>query len=268
MTVFEATLWALGSIFALTTLFQGGFELVPSLRYDHAWFALCQVVAYLALLLVMHRLYFPKTRPSVIFGTRAGRWVFYPIAALLGIAFHLPADGLYEAILARWPDTAPAGEIFRGFSELPTWRKVAVGVGLIVTTPLIEEAFFRGALFGTLRRRLTAIPVVLCTATLFAYIHRQPQLFLPLGMVGAALAFLRVASGSIWPGVLLHMTFNGVTFYAFVEGAGNEPEGAQEMIPAWLVVTGTAVTGGLLALTDFLRTRKAETGPRMEEEES
>lgn len=267
MTIVEATLWAIGSVVALDLLRQAVDRFQPSLRRDIAAFSLCQLIAYLALLLVIQTVYFPKTRLSVIFGARPGSWVFYPIAALLGIAIHFPADGLYEVILARWPAPTPAEEVQRALSELPLWRQVATGIGLVVTTPLIEEALFRGAIFGTLRRNHGAIVVVICTAMLFALIHVQPQVFLPIGLVGAALAFLRLASGSMWPGVILHMTFNGLTFYLLLQERGDSADAA-DFIPKWMVVTGTIASGGLLALTDFLRTRKKQASPRIEEEPS
>src|SRR6185295_18405844 len=136
MSVVEATLWTIGSVVALGTLAQAAQKVVPNLANDIAAFSLCQVLAYLGLLVAIQLIYFPRTKPGVVFGTQRGSWVFYPIALLLGVAIHMPADGLYEAILARWPETTPSGELLRGFSDLALWRKVAAGIGLVLTTPL------------------------------------------------------------------------------------------------------------------------------------
>src|SRR5262249_19965984 len=162
-------------------------------------FSACQVLAYVVLLLALQAIYFQRTKPSAVLGLGLGKWYFYPIALLLGFAIHLPADGLYEAILARWPDSSTADDFLRGFSDLPFGRRAAAGAGLVLPTPLVEEAFFRGALFGTLRRRLSIAPVVVATAVLFGLVHIEPQKYLPIGIVGASLAFLRAASGSLWP---------------------------------------------------------------------
>lgn len=256
MTIVEATLWAIGSVVGLATLAQAAQRLVPNLQNDVAAFSLCQLLSYLALLVVLQTVYFPRTKLSVVFGLQRGRWVFYPIALLLGVAIHPPADGLYEAILARWPDDAgSSSDLLRAFSDLSLWRKVAAGVGLVVTTPLIEETFFRGALFGTLRRTHRVVPVIVATAMLFALVHIEPQRLLPIGIVGASLALLRAASGSLWPGVVMHATFNGVTFFAMTQTSVAE---ADEPIPRTWVVGGAIVSAGLLALCDHLRDRKPD----------
>ena len=268
MNPFEATMWAFGSVVALNMLFQGALLVLPGLRTDSAGQALCQVLAYLPLLILLQYVYFPRTRPGALFATSAaGSWVFYPIALLLGIAIHAPTNAIYDAALQRWPDTTPVEVISRSFKDLALWQKVATGLGLVVTTPLIEEAMFRGALFGTLRRRHDAVTVVIVTAVLFAFIHLQPQAFLPIGIVGASLAFLRVASGSMWPSVVMHAAFNGATFYAMAAGLTEEPAASQP-IPTSLVVGGSVVTAGLLALTEHLRARRRRLQPAPEQETS
>jgi uncharacterized protein len=265
MTVVEATLWAIGSFLALATLVQAAQKVAPGLQNDIGLFSVCQVVAYLMLLFAIQTIYFPSTRPGVVFGLSAGRWIYYPIAVVLGLSIHLPADSLYEAILARWPDSSTASELLRGFGDLPMWRKAAAGVGLVLLTPLAEESLFRGALFGTLRRRHAAFPVMIATAILFAMIHIEPQKYLPIGVVGAALALLRASSGSMWPGVVMHATFNGVTFYALTQAQRGAE--ADETLPTSWVVAGTVVTGALLAICDYLRPRKPEEEPKPEEED-
>lgn len=263
MTFVEATLWTIGSVVLLVTLWQVVARLAPAWKEDPGVSALCQVGAYTTLLLLLRTFYFPTTRASVIFATRPGSWVFYPIAAVLGVAILFPASAIYEAALARWPDKAQGSEILAHFHELPRWRQATAGFGLVVSTPLIEECLFRGALFGTLRRHHHAALVVISTASLFALVHLQPQLFLPIGMVGAALAFLRHASGSMWPGVLMHMAFNGLSFYAQVTSPGT----SDEPTPKWQVVGGAVVSAGLLALVHHLRSKKGNPEPELKRDE-
>lgn len=268
MTVVEATLWAIGSFLALATLIQVAQKLAPGLQNDIGLFSVCQVVAYLMLLFAIQTIYFPTTKPAAIYGLGAGRWIYYPIALVLGLSIHFPADALYDAILARWPDSSSAGELLRGFGDLPTWRKAAAGIGLIALTPLAEESLFRGSLFGTLRRRHAVFPVIIATAILFAMIHIEPQKYLPIGIVGGSLALLRASSGSMWPGVVMHATFNGVTFYALTQAQSSAAAEVDESLPKTWVVAGTVVTGALLALCDHLRPRNPEEEPKPEEDES
>lgn len=265
MNPFEATLWAFASVVLLVVLLRAVAVASGDLGRDSAMFSLCQAVAYLAVLVGIQTVYFPRARLGPVLGTRPGRWVFFPIALLLGVAIHPPADAIYEAALARWPTTTPAESIVRQLAQMPPWRKVAAGIGLVALTPLLEEMLFRGALFGALRRRHDAVTTVVVTSLLFAFVHIEPQLMLPIAMVGAALAFLRFASGSVWPGVVLHMTFNGVTFFAVLHAAGSGSSAVDEPFPTWVVIAGAVVTAGLVALTDFLRVRSKKAEPAAEE---
>lgn len=264
MTAVEATLWAIGSVVALVAVATAIHERWPSLKQDRGANALIQAVVYAALLWLVRFVYFPATRPGIVLGTRPGRWVYYPIAAALGVAIQFPASGLYEAILQRWPAPALAEDFAGTFADLPLWKKATAGLGLLVLTPLVEEAFFRGAIFGTLRRRHGALSVGLMTSVLFALIHFQPQGYLPIAMVGATLAFLRAASGSMWPGFVCHMAFNGVTFYA-IAGGLTEAQ-ADEPTPVLQVIVGTVITGGLLALVDWFRAKDRTAEPVPPEE--
>jgi uncharacterized protein len=254
MNAVEATLWTIGSVVAFSVALQLVQRAFPALRGDRGTNGLVQLLVYTGLIFLLRFFYFPATSARTVLGLRGAKWVYYPIALFLGAAIQFPASAIYEAILARWPDAMPATELAEVFSSLPLWRKVTAGIGLIVTTPLVEEAFFRGALFGTLWRRMSHVSVVIITAVLFALIHGQPQLFLPIGMVGAALAYLRLASGSMWPGVILHMAFNGEMFYAIATGATESPA-ANEPTPVLWVLGGTVVTAGCLALAVHFRQR-------------
>lgn len=267
MTAVEATLWTIGSVVAFVSVGSAVQALWPSVIRDRGATALLQVLVYGALLWLLRFVYFPTARAVDVLGLRSGRWVYYPIAALLGLAIQFPAGGLYDAILARWPAPAMASDFAEAFNTLPRWKQVTAGIGLLVTTPLVEEAFFRGVLFGTLRRRHGWPGVLIMTAVLFSLIHLQPQAYLPIAMVGAALAFLRVSSGSMWPSVVGHMAFNGATFYAIASGA-SETAQASDPVPVTEVVVGTVVTAGLLALADWFRVQDQPEMPTISEERS
>ncbi|MEZ4302328.1 MAG: type II CAAX endopeptidase family protein, partial [Polyangiaceae bacterium] len=264
MTAVEATLWTIGFLVSAGIVYEGAKRYSPALAHDRGFGALSQLVVLGAIVALIRWVYFPKTPVKELLALAPGRWVFYPIAFLLGVAIQFPANGLYEAVLERWPAPPMTQEFAQSFVTLPLWRKVTAGVGLLVTTPLVEELFFRGALFGTLRRRHGNIAVVVMVSMLFALVHQLPQVMLPIGMVGAAIAFLRVASGSIWPGFVAHLGFNAVTFYVIATGLADSPE-ADEKMPVLWVIAGTVITAGLLALTDHLRPRDPSPTPPSEE---
>ena len=88
--------------------------------------------------------------------------------------------------------------------------------GLIVLggmmAPVAEELFFRGVLYGWIRRRWSSTVGILGSAAIFAGIHLQPQMMPEIFLVGVILAWLYECSNSLYPGILLHMTLNIMTF--------------------------------------------------------
>jgi uncharacterized protein len=83
---------------------------------------------------------------------------------------------------------------------------------IVIAAPVSEELSFRGFLFGGLRTRLPAIGAALLSGVLFGALHAPggigtvPQLF----VFGAILALLYEKTGSILPGMILHVLNNTV----------------------------------------------------------
>lgn len=98
------------------------------------------------------------------------------------------------------------------------------GLLAVVIAPLVEEILFRGALYGWLRARASAVVSIAASALVFAVIHPQGPLGVPvLFVVGCFLAILREWRGSLAAPIMFHACFNGVTFLAvttMLRGAG------------------------------------------------
>jgi membrane protease YdiL (CAAX protease family) len=86
------------------------------------------------------------------------------------------------------------------------WAAVAVAaVMLVLVAPVAEELVFRGlgfAAFGPV-----AVPV---TSLLFAIAHGLPSLVVEVAVAGLVLAELRRRTGSVLPGMAVHILFNGL----------------------------------------------------------
>ena len=104
------------------------------------------------------------------------------------------------------------------------WNAYLVGtaplIGFLVLGPLGEELLFRGAVFELAERRFPAstFAPILLSSVLFSAHHLQLHGFnitpfvlaqlaftLPMGLVFAR---VRMLTGSIWPGLLLHVLTN------------------------------------------------------------
>ncbi len=79
-------------------------------------------------------------------------------------------------------------------------------VGVIV--PIAEEIFFRGFLYGGLRKRAGVVGAMIVSTLFFTALHLSVGLFIPIFVLGLFLAYLYEYTGSLYPGILLHSANN------------------------------------------------------------
>ena len=86
------------------------------------------------------------------------------------------------------------------------WVVLGVAVvGLVLVAPFAEELVFRGLGFASLGRY--ALPL---TAALFALAHGLPVLLIPVAIAGLALGYIRQRTGSVLPGMGVHVSLNAL----------------------------------------------------------
>ena len=85
---------------------------------------------------------------------------------------------------------------------------------MAVLAPLVEEAVFRGLLYGWLAGRWGTVAAWIVSSVLFAAAHVEPAhaiLVLPLGLW---FGWLRRRTDSLWPSLVAHAVNNGVAVVA------------------------------------------------------
>ena len=237
MTIAAAVGWAFGVTFVFILLRSITLAARPASNNDLVAQIACQAIAYLLGLFLILRVHAPEASIRATIGLRRTSAAFYPLAVLLGVAVEIPADGLYDALLRRFPTGVEDkfGEVYR---ESSSPRRMLLAFLLIVAGPALEEVFFRGALFRPLLKLHPASMVIAVTAALFALAHLEWQMFLPIGLVGLCLAFLRQRSGSLVPSFLLHGSFNAVSFLLM---ALSKPDAVASSFPRAVVAGSSAV---------------------------
>jgi membrane protease YdiL (CAAX protease family) len=86
-----------------------------------------------------------------------------------------------------------------------------LAIPLVVLAPIVEELLFRGLLYRYLRGRVGVVAAVVISALVFAVLH---VVIPPLFVMGIVLAVLAERTGSLWPGIVLHATNNGLVVLA------------------------------------------------------
>lgn len=218
MTALAATGWALGALLLQQTI---GFVVLSTRRGPDlvSGFA-CQAIAYLLCLFVILRVHGPEAGIRDFVGMRSTSALLLPVGLILGAALNYPAGALDDVIERRWP--SKLDEIFQQLIDGASPRQLVVLALIIVLLgPMLEEVFFRGAIFRPMLRVHSPPIAIAVTAFLFAISHSTPQVILPIAILGLVLGFVRWVSGSLVPGMMIHIAFNAISFFGLVAHRGS-----------------------------------------------
>jgi membrane protease YdiL (CAAX protease family) len=130
----------------------------------------------------------------------------------------LAATALYGWALDRWgwpslkPPDIPREVVFPGVAAVLSFQALAVW------TPITEEIFFRGFVFGGLVARWGAVGAIVASALVFSAFHLAPGVLLPVFVTGLLLAWLYHRTGSLWPCMAAHAGQNAIALAATLYG--------------------------------------------------
>jgi membrane protease YdiL (CAAX protease family) len=126
-------------------------------------------------------------------GAKLAALVFVALTVLDALSEPLVHAGKKQGIA---PTHAPRGQ--------RQWIVLGLAlIALVVIAPLAEELIFRGLCFATMGRY--AVPG---SAALFAVAHGLPVLLVPIFVAGLAIGWLRAHTGSLYPGLAVHIALN------------------------------------------------------------
>ena len=150
------------------------------------------------------------------FGYRRIRWRTGAGAVLLaGIGYYVVTLLYSAAFHIHGTDRLPSDLGVRR----STWAAIGTAVFVCAAAPMAEEFFFRGFLFGVLRRMRVELggrdlgPWVAAAVVglMFGLAHfdsAQPAFLIPLGFLGFVLCIVRWRTGSLYPCMALHAINN------------------------------------------------------------
>jgi uncharacterized protein len=179
-------------------------EDTKNIFYDYD-FAITTIVWYAALVGLTFALAIPYPRTPRALGLNPFRWRW------VGIAFGFIIGVLILSVLL---EPLLHGGREQGLSPdewQPEHARAFLLNGVLVSTvvPFAEELFFRGLGVRALQF-FGGISAVVITGLVFGFSHGVLGALPPLVLFGIALGWVRLRSGSVWPGVLAHGFFNAV----------------------------------------------------------
>lgn len=136
---------------------------------------------------------------------------------LAGVGYYV-LTALYASLLRLHGSDKLPNEL--GVSK-STAALIAAAVFVCVLAPIAEELFFRGFVFGALRRwriviagrQLGTWAAALVTGAFFGAVHAgsaSPQFLVPLGLLGFVLCLVRWRTRSLYPCMALHAFNNSL----------------------------------------------------------
>lgn len=181
------------------------------------WFRVLIYSIFVALLVVAPYLMRKRLPSASLVGLhRPMEWKDI-LLAIAGMVMYLllAAGALWLARLVPGFDISQAQDV--GVDTSLTAQRIPIFMVLVVITPFFEEFMFRGFLYGRLRQhRLSTWVSALVVSGLFAIAHMQWNVGIDVFCLSLVACYLREITGTIWPGVILHMIKNGLAFYALI----------------------------------------------------
>jgi CAAX protease family protein len=136
---------------------------------------------------------------------RASLWIVGFMVVI--VAFNL----LYSAIITTFHlNLQTNDQVILARSQQEPITTYATLFAAVFIAPFCEEVFFRGFVFPGLLRKMPVALAIVTSSLLFAVAHADVGSFAVLLAIGLLLAIVRWRTGSIWPGMILHMLNNGI----------------------------------------------------------
>lgn len=144
-------------------------------------------------------------------GFRDFRWSHLKLAGLIVgayLAFAIVVGGLLDVLFGYRPEQEELSETLK--LELTPLAVVVLYLSACVVAPLVEEAYFRGFVFGGLRAGYGFWVGAAVSALIFGAVHAgtAPAAIPFLAVLGGCFAYAYERSGSIWPAVFAHAINN------------------------------------------------------------
>ena len=152
------------------------------------------------------------------FGLRSpgsGRTLGLAVLVALAVLPTAWSLGQLSAKVMNWVDVPPVVqapvELLQSTTTTPT--KVGIGLLAIVVAPLVEELVFRGLIYPTLKQNGFPRLALWGTSLLFAAIHNNLMILLPLTFLAVVLTLLYEATDNLLGPIVAHSLFNFVNFF-------------------------------------------------------
>ncbi len=228
-------------------------DTLPSLAFDIIVTFLAIGVPFLILYILLKKVKLAEEIPyGIPYDKDVAKYlimVFLPLMVFSAITINY-ASAIFQEILGL-EFTSSVGEI-----ALKGGKETLLGVLSIAVVPaLIEETVIRGIVMQPLRKYGDKFAII-ASALLFAVMHGN-MVQIPYTVIGGLLlGYLAVATGSLWPSVILHF-INNLYSVIIVSVNDNFGENASAIVTAILLILFAVV--GIVGVVNLIKLKYKTT---------
>jgi membrane protease YdiL (CAAX protease family) len=244
MSVMSALAWTTAAWFGLQGLVSGVAALRPGVQSDIVTLGGAAAIAFLLSTFGVLSVHARGLASRQALALRPTHPALLAIGVGLGVSLKLPAESLREVMEGLFPSND--AELLRRatlFRSDTLTEMLGLLIVVCLVGPLVEELFFRGALYGRMARASAPLAAA-TTGILFVLTHTDFRAWPSLVVVSCALSFLRMLGGSLLPCIALHVAFNTVGVLALVTHAASAMSPMNAPLP--LVLSSWFVAGVLI----------------------
>lgn len=240
-TILVVLIWGL----ALTTAEAAR----PGAEGDLVTLTLCHALAHLTVLLVALRIHAPDEELREAFGLRPVGAPLLVLSAMLGACLYAPLAKVDAITAKRFPLDEETLKVIDRLVATPTiGSKLFLLASLVVAMPLVEELFFRGFIFGALRKGKGTGAAVVATTALFALARLDLRAIGSVCAIGLVLALVRARAGSALASLALHAGYSLVPLWPLVRGGEIMDDDLVPARVAWISLAAAAGIGATFVL--------------------
>jgi membrane protease YdiL (CAAX protease family) len=246
--------WTLAAAFFLTYLHAASIMFRASAETDIVNLGAIEALVFVGGTFVVLQFHARDLPLKKALGLRPTHPVLPVLGVLVGVALHYPAESIDALVERAWP--TPEKELVAREALLRPATPAGFVVVLVIVAciaPFVEEMFFRGALYGALRRSHALFGAAAVSAACFIVGHLDFKRWPALTVVAVAMTYLRAASGSLFPSLATHVAFNAFSVLAVAIGLADPA--APPKIGLLPTACGSVVTAALIFAVRYVAVR-------------
>jgi membrane protease YdiL (CAAX protease family) len=183
------------------------------------------------------------------------------LCVFLGLGLGIVSDELDRMAQSAFPMPGKILDALRDFMVFHSKSEMILLIfSVVIFAGVVEEMLFRGFLQTALERDNREAKAIAITAAVFAILHFNPWWMAQIFGLGIALGILAWRSGSIWPGVVIHMTNNAVAM-VFMNVDESKLRGYElygQVAPLWMATGLILTVAGFRLFYKMTESRVAE----------